>query len=584
MNLPTDGGFTEEQKQYLDGFVRGGGLVQSLNVLPTWQKTLGLPEQSPPPAEEKNLTAEEKAKRKLNGLDTWDLVLEHARDGRFPKGTDIFLMKFQGLFYVAPAQDSFMCRLRLPGGFISTAQFRGVADLAEKFGGGYADVTTRANLQIRQIGPKHTIDVLMGLHELGIINRGAGADNIRNITCSPTAGIDPQELIDTRELARQMHHYILNHREMYGLPRKFNIAFDGGGAISALEDTNDIGFTAVRVRENDAGVKMGVYFHLTLGGITGHKDFAHATGILLKPDECVPAAAAIVRSFIDHGDRTDRKKARLKYVLDRMGLEGFVADCEKRLPARLRRVPLELCEPRPAVARHGHVGFHEQKQPRLFYVGVVLPVGRMICEQMRKLAQIADRYGSGTIRLTVWQNLLISDIPAEQVDHVKRDIEQAGLSWSATSVRGGLVACTGNAGCRFAAADTKLHATRIADHLDARLELDQPVNIHLTGCPHSCAQHFIGDIGLLATKVPLVGDDMAEGYHVYVGGGYGEQQGIGREIYRDVLATDAPAAVERIVRGYLAGRESPQETFTQFVRRCSTETLIGLFDAEGVVQ
>src|SRR5207244_437779 len=154
----------------------------------------------------------------------------------------------------APAQDSFMCRLRVPGGFMSSAQFRGVAELAEKLGGGYADVTTRANLQIRQIGPKNTVDLLMGLHELGIINRGAGADNIRNITCSPAAGIDPQELIDTRDLARQMHHYIRNHREMYNLPRKFNIAFDGGGAIGVLEDTNDISFSAVRPKPDGAAV------------------------------------------------------------------------------------------------------------------------------------------------------------------------------------------------------------------------------------------------------------------------------------------------------------------------------------------
>src|SRR5438270_4031083 len=177
------------------------------------------------------------------------MVLDHERDGRFPKGTDVFLMKFQGMFYVAPAQDSFMCRLRFPGGICSSTQLRGVADLAERFGGGNADVTTRANLQIRQIGPKHTADVLMGLHDLGIINRGAGADNIRNVTASPTAGIDPQELIDTRPLARAMNHYILNHREMYGLPRKFNIAFDGGGTISTLEDTNDIGFAAVRIKK-----------------------------------------------------------------------------------------------------------------------------------------------------------------------------------------------------------------------------------------------------------------------------------------------------------------------------------------------
>jgi ferredoxin-nitrite reductase len=592
---PTDNAFSEEQKQYLHGFASGSGLAHSLTVLPTWQSTLPAPAapvmaessdlniaaQDRTMAQGKKLCPEEQAKRNLNGLDTWDLVLEHARDGRFPKGTDVFLMKFQGMFYVAPAQDSFMCRLRVPGGIMSTAQFRGVADLAEQFGGGSADVTTRANLQLRQIGPKHTADVLMGLHDLGIVNRGAGADNIRNVTASPTAGVDPQELIDTRPLARQMHHYILNHREMYGLPRKFNIAFDGGGLVSALEDTNDIGFTAVRVRAGVIGIEAGIYFHLTLGGITGHKDFARGTGILLKPDECIPVAAAIVRAFIDHGDRTDRKKARLKYVLDRMGHDAFLADAEKHLPTKLHRAALDACEPRPEPLRLGHVGIHPQKQPGFSYVGVVLPVGRMTYDQMRQLAAIAERFGSGTIRLTVWQNLLISDIRNEDVEAVKRAIEGAGLGCSATNIRGALIACTGSAGCKFAAADTKRHAMQLAEYLDARVQLDQPINIHLTGCHHSCAQHYIGDIGLLATKVP-VDEDLVEGYHVYVGGGYGPQQGIGRELFRNVTADDVPLVVERVLTRYLAGRASPEENFLDFVRRFPIDDLARLLAAEGV--
>ena len=603
-------GFTDEQKHYLDGFVHGSGMAHALTVLPSWSATLAAnaapatAATQPAPAESSDpniaaqnrvlaggqkLCGEEQAKRNLNGLDTWDLVREHARDGRFPRGTDVFLMKFQGMFYVAPAQDAFMCRLRVPGGIISSAQFRGVADLAEHFGGGAADVTTRANLQVREICPRHTVDVIMALHDLGIVNRGAGADNIRNVTATPTAGIDPQELIDTRPLARELHHYILNHREMYGLPRKFNIAFDGGGLVSALEDTNDIGFTAVRVRDREPGgsaagssIAPGAYFHLTLGGITGHKDFARGTGILLKPDDCIPVAAAIVRSFIDHGDRTDRKKARLKYVLDRMGLDAFLADVEKRLPSKFHRVPLDACDPRPEPLRLGHIGFHSQKQPGLSYVGVVLPVGRMTSAQMRQLADIADRFGSGTIRLTVWQNLLISDIADDRIDDVKRAIEAAGLHFAATNVRGGLVACTGSAGCKFAAADTKRHAMQIADYLDHRVQLDQPVNVHLTGCHHSCAQHYVGDIGLIATKVPAGDDDVAEGYHVYVGGGYGSQQGIGREVFRNVRAEDAPVVIERVMRAYLANRASPDETFLEFVRRCSTEDLTRLFAAEGV--
>src|SRR5579872_4744517 len=261
--------FTEEQTQYLQGFAAGSGMNRATISLPTFAQTLGVPAGPRPVSDEgsaspdsihraaqdrflaagKKLSGEEQAKRKIHGLDIWDEMLNHARDGRFPKGTDIFMFKFLGMFYVAPAQDAFMCRLRLAGGIVNSHQLHGIANLAQKFGGGYADVTTRANLQIRQIGAKNAPDVLMGLYDLGIINRGSGADNIRNITASPTAGIDPRELIDALPLARQMHYHILHHRELYGLPRKFNIAFDGGGAVSALEDTNDIGFMAVEVGE-----------------------------------------------------------------------------------------------------------------------------------------------------------------------------------------------------------------------------------------------------------------------------------------------------------------------------------------------
>ena len=569
---------SHEVPSFTDGFAAGEALGRSL-ALPLLQASGAQGSDGGPidphraagdrqVAAGGKLTAEELAKREKNGLDLWDEVLAHAREARFPTGTDVFLFKFQGLFFVAPAEQSFMCRLRFAGGITNTAQCRGVADLAERFGAGHVDVTTRANLQIRGIAPAHTADVLMGLVELGIINRGAGADNIRNITASPTAGIDPEEIIDTRPLARQMHHYILNHREMYGLPRKFNIAFDGGGRVSTLEDTNDIGFVAVR-HEGKVG------FRLQLGGITGHKDFARDTGVLLTPDQCVPVAEAIVRVFIEHGNRTDRRKARLKYLLDDWGLEKYLAETEKRLPFALARVPLDTCVSRTAaVDRIGHVGVHRQKQAGLSYIGIVLPVGRMSVTQLRQLSAIADRFGSGTIRLTVWQNLLISDIADRDIAEVKRQIEAMGLHWSATNVRAGLVACTGAAGCKYAAAHTKRHAMQIADHLDTCLQLDHPINIHLTGCHHSCAQHYVGDIGLIGTRV---GEESVEGYHIHVGGGYGAQQAIGRELFRDVKAEDAPGVIERMLRGYLEHRRDEEECFHDFVRRHDNEQLIQWF-------
>ncbi|MBI4723979.1 MAG: NirA family protein, partial [Rhodomicrobium sp.] len=396
---------------------------------------------------------------------------------------------------------------------------------------------------------------------------------IRNVTGTATAGIDPQELIDTRPHAREWHFHILNGRSLHGLPRKFNVAFDGAGRIPTLEDTNDIGFQAVRVREG-FGVESGVWFRLTLGGITGHKDFARDTGVIVKPADAVRVTDAIVRVFIDHGDRTNRNKARLKYVLDAWGFEKFLSAAEEKLGARLTRLRPDAIEPQPAFDRLAHIGAHPQKQAGLYWVGVALPVGKLTALQMRKIAQIAREMGDGDIRLTVWQNLLISGVPESKIAAVEAALEEAGLSARATSIRAGLVACTGNKGCRFSPSDTKGHAEAIAAYLEPRIAMDSPVNIHLTGCHHSCAQHYIGDIGLIGARVAVSEEgDTVEGYHLHAGGGFGPDAMIGREIMRDVKAGDAPKLIERLLRFYMRKRSGPSETFVAFTRRCEIAEL-----------
>ncbi len=568
--------FTEEQKVYLEGLGRGlavarGAQPAASDAAPAGPERIHFAAQNRVLAAGGKLVKEEEAKRAKHPFDMWDEIAANAAKGEFPKGTDVFLYKFHGLFYVAPAQNSFMLRLRNPNGIIAAHKLRAVSAIAEDCGAGYAHVTTRANLQIREIAPKHALRVLERLFEAGLSSRGAGADNIRNITGNATAGIDPLELYDTRPLGLELYHTILNHRELYGLPRKFNIAFDGGGGIAALEDTNDIGFSAVRVGADKAEPE-GVYFRVAVGGVTGHGDFARDLGALIAPGQCVPVAVAIVRTFIDEGDRTDRKRARLKYVLDRMGPERFLAETEKRLAAPLSRLSLAECEPRPPRARGMHVGFHAQKQAGRVYCGVALPVGKMTAAQMRGIADIAERRGSGTIRLTPWQNLIVSDIA--QTDHaaVAEALGEIGLSADASSIRAGIVACTGNTGCKFSASDTKRHALAIAEHLDARLAVDAPLNIHLTGCPNSCAQHTVGDIGLLATKIAAA-DAEIEGYHLFAGGGFGDRRGLGREILRDIPADEVPQVLERLLRAYLGRRDSPEEDFQEFARRHGADAL-----------
>jgi ferredoxin-nitrite reductase len=334
------------------------------------------------------------------------------------------------------------------------------------------------------------------------------------------------------------------------------------------------------------GAERGIWFRMTLGGITGHHDFGRETGVIVKPEEATQVADAVVRVFIENGNRTDRNKARLKYVLDDWGIEKYIAAVEDKLGRKLTKVSAEALEARPAFDRLAHIGVHKQKQEGLNWIGVAVPVGRLTVAQMRGLADVARDFGDGDLRLTVWQNLLISGVADGSVSAAQAAIAALGLSTKATSIRAGLVACTGNVGCKFAASDTKRHAEEIAQWCEARVPLDTPINIHLTGCHHSCAQHYISDIGLLACKVEEEGEgdeiEQIEGYHIYIGGGFGPQAAIGREIYRDVKAQDAPTVIERMLQGYLANRDSDEETFLDFSRRHEVDALKQIFDVEVV--
>jgi ferredoxin-nitrite reductase len=579
--------FSPEQKRYLEGFAtglnaartaRGKGSGSAASTEAVGPDAIHIQAQDRTVAAGGKLADQEKFKRELHPFDAYERLKEQARKNEAPKPADNFRWRYYGLFYVAPAQTSYMCRLRIPNGILKHWQLSNLADVAEQFAGGYSHVTTRANLQMREIEPKNAVNIVEAIQDLGLCSRGSGADNIRNVTGTPTAGIDPNELIDTRPYAREWHFHILNERALYGLPRKFNVGFDGAGRIAVLEDTNDIGFQAVEVKPG-FGAEPGVWFRLALGGITGHKDFARDTGVIVRPDEATQVADAIVRVYIAHGDRTDRNKARLKYVLDAWGLEKYIAHVEEALGRKLTKVPADAILPRPDFDRSAHIGVHSQKQQGLNWIGVVLPVARVTAAQMRGLARIAHEFGDGDIRLTVWQNLLISGVPDEKVAATEAAIDALGLTTKASPIRAGLIACTGNVGCRFSASDTKRHAEDIAQWCEARVVLDGPVNIHLTGCHHSCAQHYIGDIGLLACKVEE-GEEQIEGYHIYVGGGFGPHAALGREIYRDVKAQDAPRVIERMLKGYLGHRASRDETFLAFSRRHEVEKLKSIFTVE----
>jgi len=564
---------TSEQKSYLEGLfcgLRERGLSFS-DVEAAPEAKASIPE---------NLIFEERVKRELHPLDAYSQLLENAQENRAPDRESTFRFKWHGLFYLTPHKEAFMARLRIPAGQLRTFQLRELAHIAKDLTSGYVQITTRANLQLRLIKPKDAPEVLRRIQNVGLHTRGAGADNIRNLTANPTAGIDPYELIDTSPFCHELAQMIINHREFYDLPRKFNIAFDGGGLIGTVEDTNDIGVRAVRLTREFDSLQPGVYFRFAVGGATGHKAFARDLGIIAEAAKVTKVLVAMIRVYVANGNRTDRKKARLKHLLDEWPLERFLEETEKLLDSKLTRVPPEceaIREPEKPSVAHSHVGFFQQKQRGMQYVGVAVPVGQLTPKQMLRIAELADLYGSGEVRLTVWQNLIIPNIADSYVETVKKALVKAGLHWRQSNLRSGLVACTGSSYCKFASADTKGHALALADYLEKRIALDQPINIHLTGCPNSCAQHYMGDIGLLAAKVKVSGETV-EGYHVFVGGGFGAQQAVGRQLFQGLSVEQLKATLESMLRVYLAKREAG-ETFQCFTQRHDLNTLQTLFSA-----
>ena len=550
----TAAGFTPEQKEYLSGLFAGAAARgQSFSDVE-------------PALSHEDLIFEERVKRELHPLDAYGQIVENSIHNQAPDKEEIFRFKWNGLFFLTPVKDAFMARLRIPGGLLTTFQLRELGRLAQELTSGYVQITTRANLQMRLIQPKDAPEFLRRVQSVGLHTRGAGADNIRNLTANPTAGIDPVELIDVMPFCQQLGQIIINDRSFYDLPRKFNIAYDGGGLIGTVEDTNDIGVKAVKVGEE-------ILFRIALGGATGHKAFARDLGVVVPPNEINKVIVAVLRVYIEHGCRTDRKKARLKHLLEKMSLEEYLAQVEKKLGKQLRRAPYDASQMRWASHElpHSHVGDFPQKQHGLNYVGATCPVGQITPKQMLRLAELADLYGSGEIRLTVWQNFIIPNVPDAFVPTLKHALEKAGFATKQSNIASGVIACTGNSYCKYAQSNTKGHALELTKYLEKKIQLDQPVNIHVTGCPNSCAQHYMGDIGCLGTKVRG-----ADGYHIFVGGGFGKNQAVGRQIFSGVSATELPLTLEKMLLVYLKKREG-RETFQQFTTRHDLNTLQVLF-------
>jgi ferredoxin-nitrite reductase len=589
--MANNNGFTGAQKQYLEGLASGLRLARRRasrgaegSASSSDDSALLLPPPPLPPEQSsweaqdravragQRLSLEEKAKRRQPPEDLWLRMSELARQARFPQGEEVFLYKFHGLFYASPAEEAFMCRLRFAGGRVQAYQLRGVAALAEQHGDSLLQLTTRSNLQLRGIAATSALDVLQGLGELGIVNRGVGADGVRNIVANPTAGFDRRELLDAGIYARQAQHRILANRALAStLPRKLTVAFDGGGAVSASPETSDIGFRAVTVPDG-AAVAPGIYFRLLVGGATSQARFARDTGLLVSPERAAVVLEQLLHLYIEHGDRTNRRRARLAYLIESWGIARFLAELQRRVEqasdspeGQLPALGLEACElPQPADP-WAHIGFHNQRPRGRSYVGVALSGGQLRVDQARGLADLAEQYGCGELRLTQHQNLLVPGLLDTQLYRVKEALAGLGLGWVASPFRSGLVACTGSAGCQFAASDTKRRGEELVRDLEARFKLEHPLTIHISGCHHACAQHLIADIGLLASRDP-VSAETPERYQLWIGGQASGAARLAREVSSDVPAAEVSRVVQDVLETYLE-RRRPEESFREYVGR-----------------
>ncbi|OUL36498.1 precorrin-3B synthase [Nostoc sp. T09] len=480
--------------------------------------------------------------------------------------------KCPGLFYATPAQDGILSRIRIPGGILNSKQCRAIAEIADLYGGGYVDVTNRANLQIREIHQGINAEVLKRLQKLGLGSNNTAVDQIRNIMTSPTAGIDPQELVDTRPFVQAWDNYIKANSQLSALSAKFSVCFDGGGIVSVSDRVNDIVFAAVLVDGN-------VYFRLGLSvGAKGKP--AKDTGILLPLENCLPVLAALADVYLAHIDASSKHKLRLREVVNSLGCENYLQEVQQRLAFPLSSLGQKEKFVERTATKYHHIGIHPQRQPSLFYLGVVLPLGRIETMQILGLAELAEKYGSGTLRLTPRQNILLTDIPQQWVADVQSKMAALGLDCSVSNINSVLVACSGKRGCAASITDTKGDALALAEYLKNRVSLDSPVNIHFSGCAKSCAQHSKSDITLLGVSVEEE-NGTVEGYRVYVGVDDNDLQ-FGRE-YQFVTVAKLPALIERMLLVYKTQRLNHDETFREFANRYQISQLKQLCDRSHVL-
>ena len=500
-------------------------------------------------AEKKNKF--EKYKAEKDGLAVKDELEQFAEMGwEAVDKTDLTgRLKWLGVFYREVTPGKFMLRLRMPNGVLSSHKMRILAEIVQQYGDdGCADITTRQNLQLRGVRLEDIPNIFARFKQAGITSMQSGMDNVRNITGSPVAGIASNELMDTQGLIRKVQDMITNNSEgnyaFTNLPRKFNIAIEGTREDSIHSEINDIAFLPA-YKDGTEDSELG--FNVIVGGFFSSRRCESAIPLnawVPADDTVVEICRAILSVFRDKGSRGNRQKTRLWWLIEAMGLDEFRAAVEAEMGQTL-----QPAAPADAITEDGksdHLGVHAQKQPGLNYVGLHVPVGHFYADDMFEFARLAEVYGNGEIRLTVEQNVLIPNIADSRLEAFLQEEPVKKFSIEPSALSRSTVSCTGSRFCNFALVETKQRAHAFAEKLDSLFNVEQPVRLHWTGCPNSCGQPQVADIGFLGTKARKDGKTV-EAVDIYMGGKVGKHAQLGERVMKGVPCEDLEAVVSDLL-------------------------------------
>ncbi len=533
------------------------------------------------PIKETKAQRSERLKREKNPWAVFDEVRAFAREGRssvVPEWAS-FYFKWWGVYTQGDgvgvtggkggeglATDYFMMRIGIPNGIVTSSQLRSIGEITQKHARNLADITVRQNIQLHWLTIESLPEVVDALDAIGLSPKGACGDVVRNVTGCPLAGVAADELIDASPIAREIAHLLTANPEFFNLPRKFKISASGCPSWCTYPEINDIGLTAVK-RDGEIGYSLRVG-----GGLSNEPHLAVRLDAFVRPDQAVQVARGVTEIFRDQQVlRESRDRARMKYLFMREGwtAESFLDELHRRMGFKLDPAVPEIV---PDDILRDHTGIHPQRQPGLAYVGASVLRGRLSGDQLIAAAELAERFGSGSLRATVSQNLVIVDVPNSKAGELARELGQIGLYVEASQFWRGAIACTGTEFCKLAITETKGFTRWLVDELEERLpQFDQQLKLHVTGCPNSCGQHWIADIGLEGKKIKHEGK-LTDAFYFCLGGAVGEYAGVARPIGFRCAAPMVPEAIERLLRRYLAGR-APEENLRSWFARHSNDEL-----------